>query len=305
MPAPALPQWQTSGYACGMNMQTWAIDIGGSGVKGIVLDAAGVPVGDRKRIRTPQPATPTAVLETVRALDPGQANYDRVSVGFPGVVVEGTVASAVNLGPGWDGFDVATALEELLNKPVRVANDADVAGFSAIDGHGVELVVTLGTGFGSALFVDGVLVPNLELGHHPFRNKRTYEELLGQGRSESGRKKEVEPALAPGRRPTATPVQLPHAHVGRRQRPQDRRRPAPPRASWRQHGGALGGDCALARPRSTSSGIGPSGRRVDVEVSQHGARQVERACHHQGGSVSHGLLKGATPGLFPPVARLG
>ena len=70
-------------------------------------------------------------------------------------------------------------LERLLHKPVRATNDADVQGFGAIKGQGVELVITLGTGFGTALFVNGALVPNLEIAHHPFRKGRTYEENLG------------------------------------------------------------------------------------------------------------------------------
>jgi polyphosphate glucokinase len=105
--------------------------------------------------------------------------YDRVSVGFPGVIVDGVTETAVNLHDDWAGFNLKTALGELLKKPVRVANDADVQGSAVVEGKGVELVLTLGTGIGSALFVDGKLVPNLELGHHSFERDKTYEQRMG------------------------------------------------------------------------------------------------------------------------------
>jgi polyphosphate glucokinase len=95
------------------------------------------------------------------------------------VVRGGVTETAPNLHKQWYGFDLADKLESKLGKPVRVANDADVQGYGAISGHGVEVVVTLGTGFGSALFVDGKLVPNLEVPHHPFMGGKTYEEMLG------------------------------------------------------------------------------------------------------------------------------
>lgn len=88
--------------------------------------------------------------------------------------------TAVNLHPDWIGFDLATALSKNFKRPVRVVNDADMQGLGAITGKGIELVVTLGTGFGSALFVDGTLLPNLEMGHHRFRKGESYEEQLGR-----------------------------------------------------------------------------------------------------------------------------
>src|SRR5207245_5431855 len=87
--------------------------------------------------------------------------------------------SGPDLNGSWGGFRLAAVLRKKFGVPVRVANDADVQGFGVSAGHGVELVVTLGTWFGSGLFVDGKLVPNLELGHHPFQKGKTYEELLG------------------------------------------------------------------------------------------------------------------------------
>ncbi|MFM9266571.1 ROK family protein [Tychonema sp. BBK16] len=160
--------------------RTLAVDIGGSGIKVMVLDGEGTPQTERSRLETPQPPKPEPVLEAIASLAGGQGEFDRVSVGFPGVVCRGIIKTAVNLDPSWIDFDLATTLKDRLGKPVRVANDADIQGLGAVAGTGVELVVTLGTGFGSALFVDGILVPNLELGHHPFRKGETYEQQLGR-----------------------------------------------------------------------------------------------------------------------------
>ena len=168
---------------------TLAIDIGGSGLKMLVLDASGEPVTERTRVPTPRPALPAPVLDALVSQFGDHGRFDRVSVGFPGVVVDGVTKNAPNLDPSWAGFDLAAALTERAGRPTRVANDADVQGFGAIEGRGVELVVTLGTGFGSALFVDGRLVPNLEMGHHVFEKSRTYEEWLGQAARDEGGKK--------------------------------------------------------------------------------------------------------------------
>lgn len=158
---------------------TLAVDIGGSGVKVIVLDQQGNPVTERSRVKTPSPATPEAIINAIASLAEPE-KFDRVAVGFPGVVQYGVTKTAVNLDPQWHDFNLADALSTLLAKPVRVANDADIQGLGAIAGKGVELVITLGTGFGSALFVEDKLVPNLEMGHHPFRKGETYEQQLGR-----------------------------------------------------------------------------------------------------------------------------
>ncbi|WP_447973662.1 ROK family protein [Nitrospira sp. Kam-Ns4a] len=159
--------------------RTLAVDIGGSGIKAMVLDADGRPLTERARVATPRPATPAAVLAAVVALAKRQGEFERVSVGFPGVVRHGITRTAPNLHPSWAGFRLAETLAKRLGKPVRAANDGDVQGYGAIEGRDVELVLTLGTGLGSALFVDGVLVPNLELAHHPFEDGKTYEQRLG------------------------------------------------------------------------------------------------------------------------------
>jgi polyphosphate glucokinase len=171
-------------------VRTLSIDIGGSGIKTFVLDGQGNPVTERARRPTPAPPTPEAVLQELSLLIGEQGEFDRISVGFPGVVWRGEVRSAVNLDPAWVGFNLAEALQRATGKPTRVANDADVQGMAVIEGQGVELVLTLGTGVGSALFINGHLVPNLEMGHHPFRKGRTYEQYLGAaGLEEKGRKK--------------------------------------------------------------------------------------------------------------------
>ena len=160
-------------------VRTLAIDVGGSGLKMIVLDEKGEPITERSREPTPKKGTPDKILATLEKQIAEQGGFDRVSVGFPGVIVGGIAHKAVNLDPEWDGFDIAKALHDITGKPVRVANDADVQGLGVIEGSGVELVITLGTGIGTALYTDGHSVPNLEFGHHPFSKGRTYEECLG------------------------------------------------------------------------------------------------------------------------------
>jgi polyphosphate glucokinase len=163
----------------GAGPYTLSIDIGGTGVKMLVLDAKGEPVNERARELTPQPAEPAAVLDLIARMFPAQPAFQRVSVGFPGVVARGVVSTAPNLGTElWRGFQIEEELKRLIARPVRVINDADLLGYGAIRGDGVELVLTLGTGLGSALFVDGRLVPNLELGHHPFKKSKTYEDRV-------------------------------------------------------------------------------------------------------------------------------
>ena len=170
--------------------RTLAVDIGGTGIKALALSATGKPLMERTRIKTPRPATPGAVINAIVGMAKEQGAFDRVSVGFPGVVCRGVIFTAPNLDGNWRRFRFAEALSKKLDKPVRVANDADVQGWGVIAGDGVELVITLGTGFGSALFLDGKLVPNLELAHHPFDKGLTYEEKLGDAaRKKIGKKK--------------------------------------------------------------------------------------------------------------------
>jgi len=180
----------------GGSTRTLAIDIGGTGLKMLVLDTAGEPVTKRTRVKTPRPAGPEAILRALVRMARTHGEFDRISCGFPGVVHDGVVKNAPNLDPSWGGVDLASELRRLLGRPARVCNDADVQGLAVVRGRGVELAVTLGTGFGSALFVDGRLVPNLELGHHPFQEGLTYEEAIGKPALEEVGKKRWNQRLA-------------------------------------------------------------------------------------------------------------
>src|SRR5262249_4165079 len=131
--------------------------------------------------------------DLVRAIDQAAAplgTFERVSVGFPGYIRDGRVITAPNLGSeALAGFDLQSVLAEHLGKPVRVLNDADVQGFGAIKGHGLEMVLTLGTGAGTALFHDGEIMPHLELAHHPVSGNKTYDEYVGNAaRRKKGKK---------------------------------------------------------------------------------------------------------------------
>lgn len=165
----------------GRRIKTLAIDIGGSGLKAAVLDAAGAMLTDRVRVKTPSPATPAAVVDALVRLVKPLGTFHRISIGFPGVVRNGRVLTAPNLGTDdWRRFPLAARLSRRLGGvPARVLNDADVQGFGAIRGSGLEFVVTLGTGVGTALFRDGHLMPHLELGQYPFRKFKSLDAYLG------------------------------------------------------------------------------------------------------------------------------
>ncbi len=155
----------------------------------MLLSPTGKPVSERERIPTPPIPTPHAVLRVLDQIRGNLGKFDRVSVGFPGVVKHGVTYIAVNLHPRWKNFPLERELARRWRKPVRVANDASVQGYGAVKGHGVELVLTLGTGLGSSLFTDGKLCPGLELAHHPWK-KKTYEDYVGRrGLDQYGRKR--------------------------------------------------------------------------------------------------------------------
>lgn len=173
---------------------TLAIDIGGTGLKAVVLDDVGALVADRVRVETTYPLPPEKLVEQLAALSAPLPSYDRVAAGFPGMVRRGHVLSAPHFstvsGPGsatdpelvkkWSDFDLAGALKKRLGKPTRVANDADVQGAAVVRGVGLELVVTLGTGVGTAFFYKGMLLPHLEFAHHPLHKDETYNDQLGE-----------------------------------------------------------------------------------------------------------------------------
>jgi len=144
-----------------------------------MLDSEGVPLTDRARAETPRPATPRAVLACIWKLIAPLGPFHRISVGFPGVVVDGVTRTAPNLHKAWNDFELAEALAEATRRPVRVLNDAGVQGYGVIEGYGVEMLITLGTGMGCSLFLDGKYVPNLELAHHPLHGRKTYEDWVG------------------------------------------------------------------------------------------------------------------------------
>ena len=160
-------------------MNTLAIDIGGGSIKFLGLSDDGSPTRTPESRPTPDPATPDAILTLICEVADAVEAYHRVSVGFPGVVKAGVTYNAPNLGNElWRAVPLVANLEQRLGSPVRAVNDADLQGLGVVEGHGVELVLTLGTGLGSALLIEGQLVPNLELGHHPFRDGKTYEDLV-------------------------------------------------------------------------------------------------------------------------------
>lgn len=161
--------------------RTLSIDIGGSGLKAAVLDDRGRMLGERVRVPTPSPASPRRLLEALDGLVAQMPAFDRVSVGFPGVIRNGRVLTAHNLGDDqWEGYRLAEAVARRWSRPVRTCNDADMQGLAVVRHKGLEVVITLGTGFGSAMFEDGRLLPHLEFAHHPLTSGHTYEGYVGQ-----------------------------------------------------------------------------------------------------------------------------
>jgi len=160
-------------------MTTLAVDIGGMSLKLLVLDEQGEPLSETVARPTPVPPSPEALFTLIGDMADTLPPHQRVSVGFPGVVKDGVTWNAPNLGDElWHRVPLSEKLGFHLKRPVRAVNDVDLQGLGVVQGVGVELVLTLGTGMGAALFTDGALVPNLELGHHPFRDGQTYEDLV-------------------------------------------------------------------------------------------------------------------------------
>lgn len=156
------------------------IDVGGSHIKASVLNAAGELISEYKRVETPRPSTPKVIINTVQQLV-SSLRYEKVSVGFPGYIKNGVVKTAPNLGTSdWKDFNLEQGLSQILGKPVKVVNDADLQGLGLVSGKGLEMVITLGTGFGTALLVNGKLLPHLELAHHPIAKNKTYDEYVGE-----------------------------------------------------------------------------------------------------------------------------
>jgi polyphosphate glucokinase len=164
----------------GTSPKILSIDIGGSHVKATILNDKGDLQMDYDKVATPMPSTPENLIAAVHKLVKNFPPFDFISTGFPGYVRKGVIKTAPNLGTeAWKDFDLAKALEKELGKPARVVNDADMQGLGLVSGKGLELVVTLGTGFGTALLVDGQLLPHLEISHHPISKGKDYDEYIG------------------------------------------------------------------------------------------------------------------------------
>ena len=173
--------------------RAFGIDIGGSGMKAAPVDlATGELVDDRFKILTPQPATPDAMADVVRQLVDHFGHRGRVGVTFPGVIRRGVALSAANLDPSWIGTDVDALFTAAADCDVHVVNDADAAGLAEVrygagrDRSGVVLVLTFGTGIGSGLFTDGVLVPNTELGHLELDGEDAEKRAAARARDREG-----------------------------------------------------------------------------------------------------------------------
>ena len=176
------------------------VDVGGSGIKvGVVEVAKGELIAPRLRIATPVPSTPASIVRAIartvsRAVKQagGVPANTPVGVGVPSVVINGVTKSAANIDPGWIDFAVGKALETALKRPVLVLNDADAAGLAemrfgaGVGEPGVVIVLTLGTGVGSGLFNDGVLVPNTELGHMEIRGRDAERRSAAVARTRRG-----------------------------------------------------------------------------------------------------------------------
>jgi polyphosphate glucokinase len=177
---PPIQQTELSGSPPPAGPITLAIDIGGTRLKAGLLDPTGNMIAGPNRVDTPHPADPDAVVPALVKLARGLGKFDRISVGFPGVVRKGHVLTAPNLGnESWLRFPFAATLTERLDKPIRMMNDAEVQGLGVISREGLECAITLGTGMGFALFQDGRPAPHLELSQHPIHKGKTYDEFIG------------------------------------------------------------------------------------------------------------------------------
>ena len=175
--------------------QILAIDVGGTGLKAAIIDSHGQMKTDRVRVPTPHPCTPDQLVDTlVQLVEPLVTQHPptQISIGFPGVVRNNRVLTAPHFGQqGWHDIPLAESLAKRLGGlPVRMINDAEMQGLAAISGEGIEFVLTLGTGAGTALFRDGELMPHLELAHHPVSKGRAYDEYIGDAaRRQAGNKR--------------------------------------------------------------------------------------------------------------------
>ncbi len=165
----------------GASPKTLSIDIGGTGLKCSVLDEAGEMLHDKVWRPSPTKDSPDEMIAEIKDMTRELPPFDRISAGFPGAVRDGRIITAPHFHePSWPGYDLARGLAEAFGKPTRVLNDAEVQGFAVISGIGLEFVLTLGTGAGTALFRDGKLAPHMEFAHHPVHGKKTYNDYVGR-----------------------------------------------------------------------------------------------------------------------------
>jgi polyphosphate glucokinase len=158
-----------------------AIDIGGTHLKAAVIDRNGSFVSERKRIATPHKRPPKVLLKVLAELVKDLPRWNRISVGFPGYVKAGRVVTAPHFGTkDWSGFPLEAKLSRKFKAPAKLMNDADMQGLAVISGKGLEFVITLGTGFGSAFFKDGEALPHLEIAHIPVRHGLSYDAYVGE-----------------------------------------------------------------------------------------------------------------------------
>jgi polyphosphate glucokinase len=157
-----------------------SIDIGGSHIKASIFNENGEFQIDYNVLPTPSPGNPENIINTIKNLVKSFHRYDLVSVGFPGYVKKGVIKTAPNLGSEtWSNYNLVGKIETELGKPARVVNDADMHGLGVASGKGLEMVVTLGTGFGTALLLDGILIPHLEISHFPIFQGMNYDNYIG------------------------------------------------------------------------------------------------------------------------------
>jgi len=168
-------------------METLGIDIGGSGIKGAPVNlVTGLLLAERHRVDTPQPATPQAMIQAMAEVVRHFDWKGPIGCGFPGIVKDGRVWSAANIDKSWIGLSCREMLQDATGCPVAVMNDADAAGLAEVKfgaGHsrmGTLIVLTLGTGIGSALFLDGKPIPNTEFGHLRYDAKRVFEDMCSE-----------------------------------------------------------------------------------------------------------------------------
>ncbi|MGN6247431.1 MAG: ROK family protein [Ginsengibacter sp.] len=167
------------------------IDIGGSHIKATIIDYSGEFLQKYEREKTPSPPFPEKVVSLILELASRFPHFDKITAGFPGYVKHGVIKTAPKLSNEmWKDFDLKHELESHLKKPALVINDADLQALSLAEGKGVEMLITLGTGFGSAIMQDGLLLPHLEMSQHPVTKKKNYNDYVGAAALEKiGKKK--------------------------------------------------------------------------------------------------------------------